>query len=64
MSPINPAQILRNLESGYFMTHYEQEEAAVYIRSLQEKIRGALIALQTGSELDVKAAIQILRDAK
>jgi hypothetical protein len=46
------------------MTHAEQEEAAVYIRSLQAKIRGALAALQTGTALDVVAAIEILRSAE
>lgn len=64
MNPLSPNQILRNLENGYFMTHQEQEEAAVYIRSLQAKIGGALSALQTGTELDVKAAIEILRGFK
>ena len=58
---MTPEKILRNLECGYFMTHQEQEEAAVYIRSLQTKIRGALSALQAGTELDVKAAIEILK---
>lgn len=64
MNPLSPNQILRNLENGYFMTHQEQEEAAVYIRSLQSKIRGALSALQTGKALDVVAAIEILRSAE
>ena len=35
MNPLNPNQILRNLENGYFMTHQEQSEAAQYIRDLQ-----------------------------
>jgi hypothetical protein len=64
MNPLSPNQILRNLENGYFMTHAEQEEAAVYIRSLQSKIRGALSALQTGKALDAVAAIEILRSAE
>ena len=33
---MTPDKILRNLENGYFMTHVEQEEAANYIRALQE----------------------------
>jgi len=36
MSPLSPNQILRNLESGFFMTHREQEEAAALIRDLQK----------------------------
>ena len=39
MNPISPEKILRNLENGYFMTHVEQEEAANYIRALQESNR-------------------------
>lgn len=61
---MTPKKILQNLECGYFMTHLEQIEAAVYIRSLQAKIRGALSALQAGTKLDVKAAIEILRSAE
>jgi hypothetical protein len=38
MNPLSPNQILRNLENGYFMTHREQEEAAQYIRQLQQEI--------------------------
>ena len=37
MHPLNPTQILRNLEHGYFMTHQEQSEAAAYIRQLQQE---------------------------
>ena len=36
MNPLSPKQILRNLENGFFMTHQEQEEAAEYIRQLQQ----------------------------
>jgi len=36
MNPLSPNQILRNLENGFFMTHREQEEAAQYIRELQQ----------------------------
>jgi hypothetical protein len=36
MNPLSPKQILRNLENGFFMTHLEQEEAAQYIRQLQQ----------------------------
>jgi len=36
---MTPEKILRNLEHGYFMTHVEQEEAANYIRALQESNR-------------------------
>ena len=36
MKPISPKQILRYLEHGYFMTHQEQNEAAQYIRQLQQ----------------------------
>ena len=36
---MTPDKILRNLENGYFMTHVEQEEAANYIRALQESNR-------------------------
>ena len=38
MNPLSPNQILRNLENGFFMTHQEQEEAAQYIRQLQQEI--------------------------
>ena len=38
MNPLNPNQILRNLENGYFMTHQEQSEAAQYIRQLQQAV--------------------------
>jgi hypothetical protein len=37
MNPLNPTQILRVLENGYFMTHQEQSEAAAYIRQLQQE---------------------------
>ena len=37
---------------------------ASLIDSLQAKLRGALSALQTGTALDVVAAIEILRSAK
>ena len=37
MNPLNPTQILRVLENGYFMTHQEQAEAAQYIRQLQQE---------------------------
>ena len=37
MNPLNPNQILRILENGYFMTHQEQAEAAQYIRQLQQE---------------------------
>ena len=37
---------------------------ASLIDSLQAKMRGALAALQTGTALDVVAAIEILRGAK
>lgn len=36
---MTPDKILRNLKNGYFMTHVEQEEAANYIRALQESNR-------------------------
>ena len=85
MNPLSPNQILRNLETGFFITHREQEEAAALIRELQEsntalhnnihdyaaeivqlrsRIRGALAALQTGHDLDLAVAIEILKDAK
>jgi hypothetical protein len=38
MNPLNPNQILRILENGYFMTHQEQAEAAQYIRQLQQAV--------------------------
>ena len=38
MHPLNPTQILRILENGYFMTHQEQSEAAQYIRQLQQEV--------------------------
>jgi NAD-specific glutamate dehydrogenase len=37
MNPLSPEKILRNLENGFFMTHREQEEAAQYIRQLQQE---------------------------
>jgi hypothetical protein len=33
---MTPEKILRNLTNGYYMSHQEQEEAAAYIRQLQE----------------------------
>jgi len=33
---MTPDKILRNLTNGYYMSHQEQEEAAAYIRQLQE----------------------------
>ena len=39
-------------------------EQASLIDNLQAKMRGALAALQTGTALDVVAAIEILRGAK
>lgn len=36
MDALSPEKILRNLEHGYFMTHHEQNEAAQYIRQLQQ----------------------------
>jgi hypothetical protein len=38
MNPLNPNQLLRILENGYFMTHQEQSEAAAYIRQLQAEL--------------------------
>ncbi len=38
MNPLNPNQLLRILENGYFMTHQEQDDAAAYIRQLQQEI--------------------------
>jgi hypothetical protein len=39
LSALSPAKILRNLENGFFMTHLEQEEAANYIRQLQQDVK-------------------------
>ena len=36
VNPLNPNQILRNLDNGFVMTRYEQAEAAAYIRHLQK----------------------------
>jgi hypothetical protein len=36
MNPLTPEKILRNLTNGYYMSPKEQEEAADYIRRLQE----------------------------
>jgi hypothetical protein len=38
MNPLNPNQLLRILENGYFMTHQEQADAAQYIRQLQQAV--------------------------
>jgi hypothetical protein len=46
MNPLSPNQILRNLENGFFMTHKEQEEAAQYIRQLQQTHADMLSALR------------------
>jgi hypothetical protein len=46
MNPLTPEKILRNLTNGYYMSHQEQEEAAEYIRQLQqsnETLRQGLI---------------------
>jgi protein-arginine kinase len=53
MNPLSPNQILRNLENGYFMTHREQEEAAQYIRQLQQEVETLSVAkFHLESELD------------
>jgi hypothetical protein len=36
MNPLTPEKILRNLTNGYYMSPKEQEEAADYIKQLQE----------------------------
>ena len=41
---MTPEKILRNLTNGYYMSHQEQEEAAAYIRQLQQSNE----ALKTG----------------
>ena len=51
MNPLNPNQLLRILENGYFMTHQEQADAAAYIRQLQQAV------------LDEREAIAVLVEA-
>lgn len=64
-------QILRSLDSGFFMTHAEQEETAQLIRGLIEykienaRLKGAigeaLVHLERGTGLDVLTAIRLLK---
>ena len=54
-------QILRTLDSGFFMDHKEQEQTAALIRGLQERINDALGHLERGTALDVLTAIRILK---
>lgn len=54
MSPLSPEKILRNLEHGFFMSHQEQTEAALYIRQLQQAaLDGPKVMQQAYDALDV-----------
>lgn len=54
-------QRLHNAITGFERFAINQDKE---ITRLQDKIRNALAALQTGKELDVVAAIEILRGEK
>ena len=59
MNPLNPNQLLRILENGYFMTHQEQADAAAYIRQLQQEN----LALLGKTECDVHECRRKVREA-
>jgi Mg2+ and Co2+ transporter CorA len=64
LSALSPAQILRNLENGFFMSHQEQMEAAEYIRQLQNDVKtlADMVNLQAehlaAMRLDLKNALK------
>jgi hypothetical protein len=65
MNPLNPTQILRVLENGYFMTHQEQAEAAQYIRQLQQAyadMLSALKAIVAVAETEDSFSMQTIKD--
>jgi hypothetical protein len=65
MNPLNPTQILRVLENGYFMTHQEQAEAAQYIRQLQQAhadMLSALRAIVAVAETEDSFSMQTIKD--
>jgi hypothetical protein len=65
MNPLNPTQILRVLENGYFMTHQEQAEAAQYIRQLQQAHADMLSALRVivaVAETEDSFSMQTIKD--
>lgn len=65
MNPLNPNQILRVLENGYFMTHQEQAEAAQYIRQLQQAyadMLSALKAIVAVAETEDSFSMQTIKD--
>lgn len=58
---MNEQHKLHNAINGFERFAINQDKE---IKRLQDKIRGALAALQTGKEIDVVAAIEILRGEK
>jgi hypothetical protein len=55
------ATLIRDLQKSNEALHTNIHEYAAEIVRMRSKVRGALAALQTGSELDIGAAIEILR---
>ena len=65
MNPLNPNQLLRILENGYFMTHQEQADAAQYIRQLQQSnadMLSALRAIVAVAETENSFSMQNIKD--
>jgi len=57
-------EIINEQKETIQVLHSNIHDYAAEIVRLRSKVRGALAALQTGAELDVMAAIEILRGVK
>lgn len=58
------AALIRDLQKSNEALHTNIHDYAADIVRMRSRCRAALAALQTGTELDVKAAIEILRGVK
>lgn len=58
------AALIRDLQKSNEALHSNIHDYAADIVRMRSRCRAALAALQTGTELDVKAAIEILRGVK
>ncbi len=58
------ATLIRDLQKSNEALHANIHEYAAEIVQLRSRIRDALAALQTGHDLDLAVAIEILKDAK
>jgi len=58
------AALIRDQEKSIKVLHENIHDYAADIVRMRSRGRAALAALQSGTELDVKAAIEILRGAK